>query len=178
MKNYFDSLRFEDGFFAGLELHLVAEYHKQESSILVESSAISRTVADLKAELAQKLDSFGLAETPTMRRLIEAQAEKLEAQIKQAEEERGKIEVTEKSIRSFRRYVRYVMEHPAEILTNADNLRTRRALMSLFFEEVPTYNEIVSGTPKLQPLFRLSEQFKSNKGHLVTPRGIEPRFQA
>jgi hypothetical protein len=49
-----------------------------------------------------------------------------------------------------------------------DNLETRRALMSLFFVETPTYNEIVNGTPKLQPLFKLSEAFKANKSQLVT----------
>lgn len=61
-------------------------------------------------------------------------------------------------------------------LTNATDLFERKALMSLFFEEMPTYLEIVNGTPKLRPIFRLSEAFKGSNTQLVTSRGIEPRF--
>lgn len=173
---YLSSLRFEDGFMAGLELHLLDEFRNREKEILGNSSAISRTISDLKAELAQKLESFDRAETPTMRRMIERRVVDLEEQIVKAEERRGKIEITERSIRGFRHYAEQLLEHPAELLTGAENTLARKALMSLFFEETPTYQEILNGTPKLQPLFRLSEDFKANKTQLVTPRGFEPRF--
>ena len=176
--DYLDSLKFNDGFLAGLELHLVDEYRTREKEILIESSAISRTVSDLKAELAQKLDAFGLAKTQVMRDMLEEQANNLDAQIKQAEGERGQIEFTEKSIRAFRKHAEYLMEHPAELLTKADNLHERQELLSLFFEEVPTYKEILSGTPKLTALFKLSEEFKMNETQLVTLLGIAPRFRA
>ena len=70
------------------------------------------------------------------------------------------------------------MEHPAKLLTEADNLHERQELLSLFFQEVPTYQEILNGTPKLTPLFKLSEEFKVNKNHLVTLPGIEPGLPA
>ena len=50
--------------------------------------------------------------------------------------------------------------------------------MTLFFEETPTYTDIVNGTPKLQPIFKVSEAFKGNKNLLVTPRRIELRLTA
>ena len=174
--SYLDSLKFDDGFLAGLELHIIDKYREREKEILVDSSAISRTVSDLKSELAKKLDTFGFAKSPVTRHMIEMQITDLDTQIKQAEGERGKIEINEKSIRAFRQYAGYIMEHPAEILTKSEDLHSRRALLSLFFEEVPTYNEILNGTPKLTSLFKLSEEFKVNKSQLVTPRGVEPRF--
>ena len=175
---YLDSLKFADGFLDGLELHILDEYRSREKVILMDSSVISRTVSDLKAELAQKLDAFGLAKTQIMRDMLEDQANKLDAQIKQAENERGKIELTEKSIRAFRKHAEHLMEHPSKLLTEADNLRSRQQLMSLFFEETPTYEEILSGTPKLTCVFKLSEQFKVNKSQLVTLPGIEPGLPA
>ncbi|MCE9628783.1 MAG: recombinase family protein [Candidatus Vogelbacteria bacterium] len=177
VKNYLDSLKFEDGFLAGLELHLLSEYREREKEVVLESSAISRTVSDLKAELAQKLEAFGFAESPITRKMIEQQIAELDEQIKGAESQRMEIEVNEKSIRVFVRYAKYVMEHPAEILTEACDLQGRRALLGLFFEQTPTYNEILNGTPKLTALFKLSEEFKGNKTQLVTLRGIEPRFK-
>ncbi len=173
---YLDALKFQDGFLAGLELHLIDQYRSREKEILLQSSAISRNVSDLKAELAKKVAAFEDAKSEVMRRTLEADVEGLDQEIKQAEAVRGKVEITEKSIRAFRQYAKKVMEHPAEILTNAGNLYNRRLLMSLFFEVTPTYDEICNGTPKLDSLFKLSEDFKRNNGHFVTPRGIEPRF--
>ncbi len=166
--SYIDSLKFDDGFLAGLELHILDEYREREKEILIDSSAISRTVSDLKAELAKKLDTLDFAKSPTVRSLVEEQINDLDAQIKHAENERGRIEINEKSIRAFRQYAGYIMEHPGEILTKADDLHSRRALLSLFFEEVPTYTEILNGTAKLTSLFKLSEAFKQQKGQLVT----------
>ena len=113
-----------------------------------------------------------------MRDMLEEQVNKLDAQIKQAEGERGQIEFTEKSIRAFRKHAEYLMEHPAKLLTEADNLHERQELLSLFFEEVPTYQEILNGTPKLTTLFKLSEGFKMNETQLVTLPGIEPELPA
>ena len=176
VRTYLDSLKFEEDFLAGLELHLIDQYRTREKEIVLESSAISRSVADLKAEQVKKLEAFGLAESPVTRRKLEEQITELDIEIQLAESRRGTVELTEKSIKAFIRYARFVMEHPAEILEKADDLQSRRALVSLFFEETPAYDEIVNGTAKLQPIFRLSEEFKRNKTQLVTPRGIEPRF--
>ncbi len=175
---YLESLKFEDGFLGGLELHLIDQYRTREKEVLVQSSAISHSVGDLKTELAQTIEAFERAESEVMRRSLEAKATKLETQIEQAESERGRIEVSERSIRSFRREAQRVMEHPSEILTNADNLYIRRQLLGLFFDVIPTYQEIVNGTPKLACLFNLSSEYKRTNGQFVTPRGIEPRFTA
>ncbi len=178
ISSYLDSLKFEQGFLTGLELHLIDEYHMREKEVLVESSAISRTVSDLKTELVKKLEAFSFAETPIVRKMLEEQMKNLDEQISVAEGERTQIELTERSIRAFRKYAEEIMEHPGEILTNASDLYTRRSLMSLFFDTVPTYEEILNGTPKLTALFKLSERYKVNKSQLVTLRGIEPRLTA
>ncbi len=176
VRAYLDSLKFDEGFLALLELHLLDEYRNREKEILVAASSIGHNVADLKTKLANKLDAFGHAKTQTVRDMLEAEIEQIEKDITKAEGERGRIEITEKSIRSFRHYAAHVMEHPSEILTEADNLFSRRLLLTLFFEEIPTYDQILNGTPKLTSLFKLSEEFSANKSQLVTLRGIEPRF--
>ncbi|KND50548.1 MAG: putative site-specific recombinase [Parcubacteria bacterium C7867-003] len=177
VNRYFENLKFQEAFMKGLELHLIDEYRAKEKEIVIESSAISRSVSELKAEQAKKLDDFGQAESVITKRMIEKQIESLDEQIKQAESTRNGIEINEKSIKSFIHYAKHVMEHPTEILTTAEDLNARRAIMSLFFEEMPTYHQILNGTPKLQPLFRLSEEFKQSERPLVTLRGVEPRFK-
>ena len=180
---YLDNLKFKEGFMAGLELHILNKYRQRESEILVESSFVSQNVADLKAELSNALSAFENARTDLMRGMLEQRVGELDEKIKRAEKDRDKIEINEKSIRSFRQYAEHIMEHPAEILTASADLRSRRALMSLFFIEAPTYDEILSGTPLLQPLFKLSEDYTAEtRGQNFDPKnsatlpGFEPGF--
>ena len=87
---------------------------------------------------------------------------------------RNQLELTEGDIKAFVRDAKEMMEHPAEMLLNAENPLTQRALFGLVFETTPTYDEIVNGTPKLTWIFKLSERFLENKSQVVvfTLRGI------
>lgn len=42
VRSYLDGLKFEDGFLAGLELHLLDKYREREKEVVLESSAISQ----------------------------------------------------------------------------------------------------------------------------------------
>ena len=71
-----------------------------------------------------------------------------------------------------------IMEHPAKILLNHKDLRVQRDLFGLVFEKMPTYEEILNGTPKLSYIFELSSGFTPNKNQLVTLPGVEPGLTA
>ncbi len=64
-------------------------------------------------------------------------------------------------------------EHPVEMLVKQENLIALRGLFGLVFEELPTYEEIVNGTPKLSLPYKLSEEFKVNKDLSVSLLEIE-----
>ena len=66
-----------------------------------------------------------------------------------------------------------MMEHPAELLLNAENPMAQRALFGLVFEETPTYEEILNGTPKLTWIFKLSILYLGEKSQLVAHPGIK-----
>ncbi len=71
----------------------------------------------------------------------------------------------------------YNFQNP-EILAEAVNKQEQASLYSLFFDEFPTYSEILNGTPKLSLLFKLNSELRDEKSQVVTLRGIEPRFEA
>ena len=56
------------------------------------------------------------------------------------------------------------------------NMQEQLALYGLFFDEYPTYEEIVNGTPKLSLVFKLNDENKGIETQLVTLRGIGPRL--
>lgn len=169
-------MQFQEGFLRSFEYVLIEKYRKREKEVVQEAAQINQSVADLKAEQALKLEAYEKAHSDVIRRKLEEQIEALEARIKDAVATREEVEVNERSIKSFIKYARHTMEHPAEILTGLDDWRARQAILGLIFEVMPTYQEILNGTPKLTPVFALSEQYKVGKTQSVTPRGIEPRF--
>lgn len=167
MSQYLESLRFQEGFMEGLEDRLTKKYREREREIVKQSSMVNQTVADLKVEQLKYLEALASTDSSIVRQMLESKIEVSQKQIDDAEAQRGTIDMTERSIKGFIRYAKKIMEHPAEIIISTDDLESRKALLSLFFERTPTYDEIVNGTPKLQPLFRLSEDFKQDKSLLV-----------
>ena len=112
-----------------------------------------------------------------MREKFEKDVEDLEAKIKMARKERTQIEVKESDIKAFIQEVKKIVEHPAEIILDTSNLESHNNIFGLMFEKLPTYDELVSGTPKMAWIF---DSFTKNspKEVIVTLRGVGPRFAA
>lgn len=176
IRNYLEKLRFDSDFLNGLELVLLNKYREREKEIVGEAQLTGQNVVDLKSKQKQKLDAYTQTDSSIIKKMLEAEIETLDTEIAQAEKVRNEIEITEKEIKLFVRYARYLVEHPAEMLIDTDDLQAQRALLDLVFEEMPTYHQILSGTPKLSFVFNLSSEFKKKENHLVTLRGIEPRL--
>ena len=113
-------------------------------------------------------------ENPTVRKELEKRVEDLDVQLKAAKAERNKFEMTENDIQAFIQYARYLMEHLGDLLLDSRNMNMQQALFGLVFDELPTYTEIVNGTPKLTLVFELSESFKTQKTPFVGNGGLEP----
>jgi hypothetical protein len=67
------------------------------------------------------------------------------------------------------------MEHLEFLLLQSENMTKQQAMFGLLFEEFPTYDEIVNGTPKLSLVFELSKAYAEGKTLLVARRGILTR---
>ncbi len=171
-----NKVTFSDGFANKLEERLIKRYRVREKEVLGQSIVIGENVTELKREQATLLNSFPTATSDVMRRHIEKQVEILEKRIVRATEERDKIEIEERDVKTFVKYAKDLVEHPAKMLANNRNPYAQKALFSLVFEEPLTYTQVVNGTPNLSFIFKLSSTKVSTKSSLVTLRGIEPRF--
>ena len=178
VRNFVESLKFEESFLNSFEMVLNDTFRTREKEIISQSSDISLNVSNLKALQVSALDALMTAQSSITRKKLEDKIDDLEFQIQQAQNKRAEIEVTEKDIKAFVRYAKYLMEHPSELLINPHDIRIQRTLFGLVFDEIPTYQEIINGTPKLSLIFKVSEDFKKNKSQLVTLPGIEPGFRA
>lgn len=174
VQNYINNLKFNPDILNSLEVTFNNKYRQREKEIVQASGDIHRNVADLEAQQAAKIAAIVATGSPVVRERLEQDVEQIETEIKSAQKERDKIQITREDIKSFINEAKQVMEHPSEILMNQRDPRVQRGLFGLVFEKIPTYEQVLTGTPKLSYVFELSSGFVPKKSQLAAPRGIEP----
>lgn len=58
---------------------------------------------------------------------------------------------------------KHFLEHLDELILAGTNKIQNAAMFGLLFDELPTYDELVFGTPKLAPVVKLNEEYKKTK---------------
>ncbi|MBP6929684.1 MAG: recombinase family protein [Candidatus Moranbacteria bacterium] len=174
IESFIKGLHFQPEVLASLHAVLLDRYRERQSEIMEIASDVSHNVADLEAQKAQAVRAFIATNNLALKESIEEEIERLDRQMRAAQKERNKMEVTERDIDDFIKEAKGIMEQPAKMLLNPTNIQQQQALFGLVFEEMPTYDEILNGTPKLTWIFKLSEGFMDTQSQLVAPRGVEP----
>jgi hypothetical protein len=178
LTEFVSNLKYKDeGFIKSLEATVMNKYREKEKELGEFSLKVGATVAELETEKIQKIKSYTSTENAIIKNELEKQINDIHQQIQKTREQRNGLEVQENDIHSFVRYVKELMEHPVEMLVKQEDINALKGLFSVVFDELPTYEEIVNGTPKLSLAYQLSEEFHNKKSLNVTLRGIGPRLQ-
>lgn len=172
-QEYLSRIRFDDSFVSTLEKVVFQKYRQEEGDVADKSNFLSKKVIELKEQKQMKLRAIELTNSPIVKADLEREYEQLHLQIIEIQEQRNNLDLVEDEIHEFLRYARGLMEHPAEILAEAVNKQEQASLYSLFFDEFPTYSEILNGTPKLSLLFKLNSELRDEKSQVVTLQSLE-----
>lgn len=170
-----DNLKFSDKFLSTFEKTVYLQFREKEGEISEYTAKANINVGELEMEKSNLVKSFPSATLPETRKNIEEEIQKIQRQIDTARQYREKMEIQEIDVQNFLGWCREIMEHPRKILEDIRSTQEQRQLYSLFFEEFPTYTQIVSGTPKLSLVFKLSEEFKVDESALVSLVVMEPK---
>jgi len=168
VESFLDKLEFTPERKASFEFRLKQKFRERESEVLKDSSTVSHNIADLKTKKQTEVDAFvASANSPSIRTAIEERISELDEQISKAESERSKLDLKEKDIDLFLKWTNKIMEHPKEVLVGNDDLEAQTALWNLVFEELPTYEDIVNGTPKTASIFNVKRDLEAVESALV-----------
>ncbi len=171
---FINNLKYKEGFLKSFETTLINKYREKEKELGEFSVKAGNNVSDLEAQKLQKIEAFTSTQNVTIRATLENQIEDLQIQITEAQKHRNMSEIKENDIHAFIKYAKYLMEHPEEMLLKQKDLTLLKSLFGLVFDELPTYTQIVNGTPKLSLPYMLSEEFYTNKSFVAGDEGIEP----
>ncbi len=157
----------DENYFRSLEATIKNKYREKEKELGEFASQTGTTVIELKTEKKRLIDAFTGTTNTIIREDLEEKIEEIQKQILSTEGERNKLEIKENDIHAFVGYVKKIMEHPEEYLIKQKDFTKLRSLYGLVFDKLPTYEEIVNGTPKLSLPYKLSNEFDTNKSRFV-----------
>ncbi len=162
------------GFVKSFEATLINKYEEKESELGKTSLKTTDNIADLETEKLQKINAFSETQNKTIRATLEKQIEEIQKKITNAQEQNDKLKVDKNDIHAFIKRVKYLMEHHEKMLIEQRNFTVLHALFGLVFDSLPTYMQIVNGTPNLSLVYKLSDEFKDTKSFVAGDEGIEP----
>ncbi len=176
-RHLLNKVKFTSKFLEAFEKSVYLQFRRKEGELSEYTAKFNTNVAELEVEKTNLIKAFPTATLKEVREGLEEEILKLQGRIVEAKKQRDKMETEEADVTDFIAWCRNIMEHPEDILEDIRSEQELLGMYSLFFTEFPTYSEIVSGTPKLSLVFKLSEEFKMDESAFVTLRGIEPRLQ-
>lgn len=152
---------------------VLEEWEKRRDSARSDSMIVGNQIVKLKEEQQAITDKIKYIESPVALRHLEAELERLEIEIGQFQDQRNKKEKEEVDIQTLINYCLYFMEHLKELLLEGTNTLKDAAMFGIVFDAIPTYEDLVNGTPRLAPVFELNRDYESSKSLSVSQVGLE-----
>ena len=152
------------------------EWTKRQLEINKDKEQIENKIKELQTSARLIADKIKVLSSETAIRYMEEDLIKIEKEISQLEAKKTETVHEDVNIEEVKATVKYFLEHLEELLIDSPNPVTRASYFGILFESLPTYEDLVSGTPQLAPFVGLNEEYQVSYNQMVTPRGIEPRL--
>lgn len=167
ISEYLRDITIATDYLTAIELHLNDAYEKNKPLLKAESELRRKNANNIQALIEKKIEAFTYAESDIIRKVLEKQITGLENEINILKKENDQIELSKESFATFKGIAKNLLEQPEKTITKIEDFNKKSAYFELLFEEVPTYAEIATGTPKKSYFFRDYELFKSDKSQWV-----------
>lgn len=167
------NVRFTDEYVMQFRETVLREFEKRRTNALSDGLAFDEYIT--KVEMEQKNISEQI-EKLTLAPLIRKQEEKyarLEQDLDKAKTAKAKHERTKLEAQRVIDEFNYFMEHTEKLLMGSTNPLQNAAMFGLLFDELPTYDELISGTAKLCCLFKLKDAYEVSNSEFAARLGPE-----
>lgn len=177
---FLESVDYDENYLSVLEEVLVRKLRQRQKDAVQESKKLNEHVAMLKDQQERTLAALVSSSNTVVREMLEMELEKLVGEIRQAETTRFTVDLTEDNIAELIKYARKIVELPQKALIDKDNPLRQKQLFQLIFEDLPTYDGLVSGTAKKRFLFNkkciVETPGNDQESHQGRLSGIEPEI--
>ena len=155
-----------------LKKYVIDLWQKKMENSQKDNKQIDQKIKELKSLAEITAGKIKYLESATAIKYMEEELVKTEKEIRNLQA--SKVENKEKDVNMERvmEFVGYFLEHLEELILGGSNPLKRADYFGLIFEKPPTYEELLSGTPKLAPFIGLKDDFGSSLVPKCEPGGI------
>lgn len=174
--NVYDFIRrlnFTDDYFKLFKEIVLDVWRQKQKETVDESLTYGQRVNSLRAEKKLLIDKIKSIDSKDVIEELAKDVERANTELGVAEEKRNVRESKEHDIDLLLTYTEYFVEHLEELLINRNNPAQQTALFEFLFEEMPSYQKLVSGTPDLSLVFKLNQQSALSKSQMVDQMSLE-----
>jgi len=160
VESFVKSLRVSPEYIDGLMNVVGNAFDKQLLEEHKDAVTIDLRIAELQGQIRLTVDKIKFLSSEAAIKYMEADIEKLGAEISELEVEREK-EKTQKptDMNKMSAYVRYYLENLDSLLLHHSDPVLQAKYFGVIFNEAPTYADIVSGTPDITKITGVNEVF-------------------
>lgn len=150
---------------------LVREWEKRKNRNTNINSCIDQQIKEIDSEIELLTEKIKMVSSLEVIKIFETN---IANAVKKREELLNKTpEVTLENINfeDLLKNAKYYMEHLPELLFSKEDKMKDAAMFGLLFDELPSYQDLVNGTPKFSPLVGLNKQFDKGENQQCDPSG-------
>ena len=173
IKRFVQGLHITKEYINALKDHALKEWKRRMGEKQNDVAELEQKIKSLNQHIIMLGEKIDILSSEVAIKLVESkmnEAVKEVKQIEQAKEERNMELINMEIVLDN---VSYYMEHLEELLLGTPDPLRRAAFFGALFEKAPTYDELIFGTPKLEPCIALSEDFYLSQNQFVSPERLE-----
>lgn len=172
LESYIKRLRITDEGIKKFKEYILTAWTDRMSNGQQETEDIEGKIKQLEEQKTLIGDKIAMLISEEAIRLMEQKLKEITDQIKDLEDMKGKREDQNVNIVMVAEIIGYFLEHLEFILLGGSDPLKRATFFGLIFEELPTYQDLISGTAKLAPYINLIDMLDTPKNPNCEPAEI------
>lgn len=172
--NFVKGLKITPEYTQRLKDDAIAEWKRRMSETQNDKSEIDAQITELSASKASITQKIRILSSETVLKSLETDLLKIEKEIHDLEEEKEKKESDYINMEIVLDKVENLLEHLEDLLLGSPDPLKRAAYFGVIFQKAPTYQELLSATPQLEPIVSLNYKFQRSGNLSVDDEGLEP----
>ncbi len=168
VNQFIAGLRFKEKFARDFRIVVRELYQEEREKLSKSSTEASSLVQNIEAELKLLMERIVSTESQIVRADLEKKYEEGKLDLALALDNRNKSDEKKFDIDYFENELIKLVENPTKLLEQGAKTVGLGNMFSRFFTEAPNYEDLVSGNPKLTPIFELSRNQDISKRQMVS----------
>ncbi|MFA6518911.1 MAG: recombinase family protein [Candidatus Shapirobacteria bacterium] len=171
VKSFVKNLDINKEYVEELKKYVIDIWNKRQTEVVTDNAKIEDKVAELRIQARATADKIKFLNSEVAIKYLEEDLVGIEKQIINLQQGKDVEPQINQNMEVIMENVGYFLEHLEELMVGSKNPLKQAAYFGLIFEQTPTYQELLFGTPKLQPYLTLKDHFQNLPLPIGDPTG-------